>query len=466
MDKKKLRYYYWFFLEFAKKNARAVVLSFVCALLLGIVSVILAPYFGLVFTSNKRTIGYAQQYTLSNLPDEIRSLISKPLVITRADGSVSPYLAEKIIPGENGLYTIELNKNLLWSDGKAVTSADIKKAIEDEFKKRNTNVLIEVQNSTTLTITLATEAKNEKPLAILPTYLTFPIIKNKYIGIAGDYTISHISYNNGYISTLILNPTSSENPYLIYKFYQNDTLVIQAYKHGDITEFEAIKSETVEEFKDWSNTEIKEKVDYSKLLTLFYNINNKYLKEEQQEIKRALSLAIPQVNFKESGELAKSPIAPNSWAFNNELKPKVQDLDRAKKILEPYATAGASLAFYTYNTYIKEADVIASAIKETGFNVNVEYIGYELPKDYDLLLASFTIPKDPDQYLLWHSTQTSNANITGYNNPRIDLLLEEARSTADTEERKAFYLKFQDIFMSNPPAYFLYYPYVYTIKRK
>ena len=53
------------------------------------------------------------------------------------------------------------------------------------------------------------------------------------------------------------------------------------------------------------------------------------------------------------------------------------------------------------------------------------------------------IPKDPDQYSLWHSTQTST-NISHLKNARIDKLLEDGRTELDQEIRKKIYLDFRN----------------------
>ena len=68
-----------------------------------------------------------------------------------------------------------------------------------------------------------------------------------------------------------------------------------------------------------------------------------------------------------------------------------------------------------------------------------------IPADYEAFLAIFDIPKDPDQYSLWHSTQTGT-NISNFTNARIDKLLEDGRSELEQEERKKLVLDFQRFF--------------------
>ena len=92
-------------------------------------------------------------------------------------------------------------------------------------------------------------------------------------------------------------------------------------------------------------------------------------------------------------------------------------------------------------------------------------VTYERPDNFDLLLVFWNVPKDPDQYYFWHSTQ-KEGNIGNYSNVKIDKLLEEGRSTINIEERSKIYQEFQKIIQDDPPALFLYYPYVYTIERE
>jgi len=99
-----------------------------------------------------------------------------------------------------------------------------------------------------------------------------------------------------------------------------------------------------------------------------------------------------------------------------------------------------------------------------GVNINLQVIS-TIPTDFQAFLAIFDIPDDPDQYSIWHSTQTST-NITRYEDPRVDKLLEDGRSQIDLESRKKIYLDFQRFLVEDSPAAFLYYPTIYSISRK
>ncbi|HLD01460.1 MAG TPA: hypothetical protein VJC10_01160, partial [Patescibacteria group bacterium] len=86
-----------------------------------------------------------------------------------------------------------------------------------------------------------------------------------------------------------------------------------------------------------------------------------------------------------------------------------------------------------------------------------------LPPQYQVYLSDFSVPKDPDQYVLWHSTHVNN--ITFIDNQRIDKLLEDGRKTTDTNKRQEIYFDFQKYLLDESPASFLYFPYEFSVKR-
>jgi peptide/nickel transport system substrate-binding protein len=113
---------------------------------------------------------------------------------------------------------------------------------------------------------------------------------------------------------------------------------------------------------------------------------------------------------------------------------------------------------------LNKAEIIAKDWQAVGVSANLQVVS-TIPNDYQAFLAIFDIPDDPDQYPVWHSTQTST-NITHYQNPRIDKLLEDGRSEINLESRKAIYLDFQRFLVEDSPATFLYYPTTYIVSRK
>ena len=164
------------------------------------------------------------------------------------------------------------------------------------------------------------------------------------------------------------------------------------------------------------------------------------------------------IDKKDLGERALSSISPFSWSYNPQVKPYEKDIEKTKEAKD------LTLKLSTLPNLLKLAEKIAKEWQEVGVNVEVEVVT-SVPSDYDAFLATVDIPKDPDQYSLWHSTQTGT-NISKYNNPRIDKLLEDGRTELDQETRKRIYLDFQRFLIEDSPAIFLYHPTFYTVTRK
>ena len=65
---------------------------------------------------------------------------------------------------------------------------------------------------------------------------------------------------------------------------------------------------------------------------------------------------------------------------------------------------------------------------------------------------------ESDPYQIWHSSQIEDrgSNYIGFNNPRADAIIEEARQTLDKDKRNALYHKFHSILHEQQPYTFIY----------
>lgn len=451
MNKKAFRYYYWLFLEFVKKYSRLILMSFFIGFisLIGFLSV--SPYLKSIF-NKQEIIGLVGNYDFTNLPDEIMTKISNGLVSVNEKGEIIPVLANSWeVKNEGKQYRFYLKNNLLWNDDKKFTASDINYKFND--------VTIKVVDKNVLDFYL------NKPLAIFPTYLSKPLIRQPLIGIAGFYKLGKYKNLNGFLVNLTLVPNTKDLMIIKYKFYNNESDLVTAYKKGEINKMTLTKKSVADTFKKWKNSQIVKSVDYTRLLTLFFNSKNQDF--SNKDIKDAFSIMIDYQKLADFGEIARGPVSPTSWAYNPNLKTNIYDIDTATKIVkkEIEATKSAQLNLLTSYDYYDAADSIAGEIKKTGLKADINMISYDRPDNFDLLLVFWNVPKDPDQYYFWHSTQ-KKGNIGNYNNVKIDKLLEDGRSTINIEERSKFYQEFQTIIQDDPPALFLYYPYVYTIQRK
>lgn len=451
MIKKAFRYYYWLLLEFIKKYSRLILMSFFIGFisLIGFLSV--SPYLKLIF-NKQEVIGLVGRYDFTNLPDEIMTKVSNGLVTISEKGEIIPVLANSWEVKDGGKqYRFYLKNNLLWNDDKKFITEDINYQFSDvEIKSVDKNVIDFYLN---------------KPLGIFPTFLSKPLIRSPLIGIAGFYKLGKYKISRGNLIELTLVPNTKDLLTVKYKFYDNESDLVTAYKKGEINKMTLTKKSVADTFINWKNSQIIKSVDYTRLLTLFFNNQKKLF--ENKDIKDAFSMMIDYQNISVFGEIAHGPIPPTSWAYNSNIKTSTYDIDTATKIIKNAITASesAQLNLLTSYDYYDAADNIVGEIKKTGLKVDINMISYDRPDKFDLLLVFWKVPKDPDQYYFWHSTQ-KEGNISNYKNVKIDKLLEDGRSTINIDERSSFYQEFQKIIQDDPPALFLYYPYVYTIKRK
>ncbi|MGB9707569.1 MAG: ABC transporter substrate-binding protein, partial [Microgenomates group bacterium] len=305
----------------------------------------------------------------------------------------------------------------------------------------------------------------KKKLDIFPLYLTQPIIRYPLVGIGGLYRVAKINIAQGKLTAITLFPYDlKNNAIIVYKFFNNENQMIMAYKKGEINKMRISKKTTADFFKNWKNTQVKSEVNYQYLLTLFFNFNNPILKEK--DFRQAIISGIDFSYFKEFGEIANSPYSSFHFVYNPLLKKYYYDPDKSKKIIENFKKKDKiRLELNTYSEFYDIAEYIVSELKKVGLEVNINILNYTSPGNFDLFLAYLDLPKDPDQYYFWHSTQ-KKTNIGNYSNVRVDKLLEDGRSTLDRNQRKEIYLKLQEILQNDPPAIFLFFPYTYLIERK
>jgi peptide/nickel transport system substrate-binding protein len=91
------------------------------------------------------------------------------------------------------------------------------------------------------------------------------------------------------------------------------------------------------------------------------------------------------------------------------------------------------------------------------------------PRNYEMLLFGEVLGAIPDPFPFWHSSQVKDPglNLAGYQNKKCDKLLEEARQTLDSNQRKLALEKFQDLLIEDNPALFLYSPeYLYLVSKE
>lgn len=418
----------------------------IIGILAGIVFFFLLKYlFPLLSVSQVVRIGVTGRYGPSNLPSSILNMVGDGLTSLDASGNAVPDLASSWDTTDNGkTWVFTLADDRYWQDGKKVTSAGISYQFSD--------VIITRSDEHTITFKL------QNAYSAFPTVVSRPTFKSGLLG-TGEYKVTGISINGSIVDELSLQKKSGEK--FDYKFYPTEDSSKLAFELGEVDKVTDLFDPTP--LNSWPKIKITSSPNTGEYVAVFFNTQDKILGEKN--LRQALSYAIDKKAL--GSERAISPISIDSWAYNSQVKPYDYDPVKAKQMIDDYKKSAnistLSINLTTTPILFTQAEIIVKDWQAIGIDVNLQ-VASQTPSNYQAFLAIFDIPDDPDQYTLWHSTQLET-NISHYQNPRIDKLLEDGRSEINIEDRKKTYLDFQRFLVEDSPAAFLYYPTTYTISR-
>lgn len=434
--RRRFRLFLWFFKAFLRKYFKVIIFG----LILGTAVFFFYSYFAHLLPWPKKTIrvGLVGRYTPSDLPLSVLEKISRGLVKINLEGSPVPDLAEKWEVNDGGkVYTFHLKKGLTWQNGTPLKAGEIHYDLKD--------VGLTAKNDSVL------EFRLKEPFSPFPTILAQPIFKKGFLGV-GEYKVTSIQSTGNFIQSIKLE----NEDVLVFKFYPTEKAALLGFKLGEVDELRAIIDPS--ELTNWPGIRITREIGYDQFVAVFYNMTDPQL--STKPLRLALTYAIEKPLDKTR---ALCSLNPNSWAYNSEVKSYDYNLQKAKEFLEESKLKEVNLELTTTFSQLPVAEKIKDSWEELGVKTTVKVVSV-FPETFQAFLASQEIPDDPDQYTLWHSTQ-KRTNITGYDNPRVDKLLEDARKTLNKKERLAYYLDFQRFLVEDAPAAFLFHPTVYTITR-
>ena len=113
----------------------------------------------------------------------------------------------------------------------------------------------------------------------------------------------------------------------------------------------------------------------------------------------------------------------------------------------------------------KVAEIIQASLREVGIGVDIRIIEWAAflkehvhKRRFDALVLGWGTSPDPDQYVIWHSSQTNppQLNQISYVNPEVDRLLEEGRASCVQADRVKSYHRIHEILAEDQPVIFLY----------
>nr|WP_321482642.1 ABC transporter substrate-binding protein [uncultured Cohaesibacter sp.] len=204
---------------------------------------------------------------------------------------------------------------------------------------------------------------------------------------------------------------------------------------------------------------------------LAYNNENDKFKDVR--VRKALNMAINKnaildAVFQGAGQVAKNPIPPTMWSYNDKVVDDPYDPDAAKKLLAEAGVTGMKTNIWAmpvqrpYNPNARRmAEMIQADWKAVGVDAKIvsyewgEYLKRSGTGEHETLLMGWTGDNgDPDNFLyvlLGCDAVKSGSNRARWCNKEFDDLLVKAKQTTDIAERTKLYEEAQVVFKREAP---------------
>ena len=443
---------------------------------------------------------------------EVGSMIYDGLVKQDKDLKIAPAMAESWTFSKDCLtLTFKLRKDVKWHDGQPFTANDVLftwKTITNPktpapFKDGFLQVKdVEVLDPHTVRVTYpkpyarALETWGED---ILPKHLLEPYVadgklrespQNRFPIGTGPYRFrewkpgekvvvtANPDYYEGrpYIGRIVYRVIPSQATiFLELKAKGVDYSLLGAFQYSRQTEYPAFRK-------------AYNKYRYPGTGYTFFAFNLKDPRFADKRVRQAFAHAISKPELIEGIRIglareATGPIRPGTWAYTDQVKRYEYNPEKAKALLAEAGwidrdddgvvedRQGRPFTF-TIRTNQgnderrKIAEIVQQRLKAIGVNADIQVIEWAAfikefvkPRRFEALVLGLGTGVDPDQYVIWHSSQTApdQMNRTGYSNPEVDRLLEAGRASCTQKDRIPYYHRLQEILADDLPMIFLYY---------
>jgi len=465
------------------------------------------------------TVGYLDPlFADEDNAREINGLIYQGLTRTGADGKAEPLLASAIAVSPDRLtYTATIRAGLAWADGQPLTVADVLftfASLQDPGYNGPEAAAwkgVTVKQNGDAAVDFSLKAPSAAfPLSlrigIMPRHLfpgevgSFPV--NPHSGAAalgtGPFQVASISADRSVV-TLERNPRAvpaAKLDRIVFRGYRTLEQAARAVARGEADAVGGPDSTALAPVLNLPGVTVNELRTFS-FASVFLNLSGAPAFFGTPSVRRALAQSIDRRTLIRDvlggrADPQIGPLPPSDWAYSSaDAETYGFDPTAAVKALEEagwvmpaqglYRTRlGAdflvSLVASDAFPYRQVAASLRSQLLAVGVGVKVSLVPvadlvsrYLVGHNYEMVLAGYDNGPDPDQFVLWHSSQrTYPLNFSNLpRQPFIDKDLEDGRSGSDAAQRKPAYADFQRLMAEAVPALFLYEPhYLYAVSKR
>jgi len=271
---------------------------------------------------------------------------------------------------------------------------------------------------------------------------------------------------------------------VIFRTVGDETATLQEAKKGN---FDVVSVRPIQWARQLDKASVKERFIKREFLSPNYtwigwNERRPYFKDKK--VRQALTMMVNREKIidKILFGLAKETTGPfyiNGPDYDKSVKPLPFDPESAKRYLSEAGWADTDgdgildkdgVAFkFTYlipagaRIYDLFGNMMREDLGKAGIVVDIKRLEWASfirdlnARDFDAVSLVWSLGVDQDPYQIWHSSQTEEgSNFIGYNDPRVDELIEKGRVEFDKEKRREMYKEIHRIIYDDQPYTFLF----------
>lgn len=434
-------------------------------------------------------VGFDPHITSAMSSHQVLTNVIDNLVSLDAEQNIVPALAESWDISEDGLtLTFHLRQGVRFSNGTPLVAGHFKTVFDRLLDpatgsgaswRMGTVTGVEAPDDGTLVLSLSVPSPSllghlavSKALGVFdPAGVDDGTVNTRPVG-TGPFMIS--DFQPGTRVLLERNPHYWQEglPYLDavdIRIIGDETVRRTALVTGEVDWSFAIPAQSVEELSARDDVV----VDLTPAGAYYYigvNMRDGPLADER--VRQAIAFAINRENIGLAAEfgnaaVTQDPIPANSaWHFG--YAPYGQDLERARALMAEAGYAGGFemeiMPTSEIEPTIRAAQVVQADLAAIGIRASIrtlewaEWLQEQGDGNYDTYICSWNGLVDPDDFYYAQHRTGEVFNFTGYSNPTVDQLLDEARVLPGFEERYPLYQQVNQAIVDDAPYIYLYNP--------
>ena len=392
-------------------------------------------------------------------------------------GEAIPELVESYEIKDDSSIILKLKRGVFFHNGKEMKAKDVKRSLERNLEIPVSRVLVEAIEKV--------EVLDDYTLKIVQSNSPSILIHN--LAHSSTAIVKEIESNEQDINIVgtgaykIKDWSLTERVELekFDKFYDEipkmDIVVFQTIPETS-NRFIALETKEIDIAYDISANDIKgiqkkpdlKVINEVSLGSDFITINTKKITEKRvrQAIEYAINKkAIIDTVYEGYGVIPKSILSPTVFGYDDEAVIREYNPEKAKELLKESGAENLKIGLWIYDEPSRQqmAQIIQANLKEVGIDVEINvlevssFLQYTGMGEHDMLIGLWYVSTGDADYGYYPLLHSSSAGPVGnrsfFTNDQVDLLLDKARKTTSTSERRMNYKEVQSVISEEVPLF-------------